>query len=45
MAQELLTKLQKGDIKTLGSSISLVENEAGDYEELLQSLPTILLFL
>src|SRR5688572_32917467 len=40
MAQELLTKLQKGDIKTLARSISLVENEAGDYEDLLQSLPT-----
>jgi len=40
MAQELLTKLQNGDIKTLARSISLVENEAGDYEELLQSLPT-----
>lgn len=40
MSQELLTKLQNGDIKTLARSISLVENEAGDYEELLQSLPT-----
>lgn len=40
MAKELLTKLQNGDIKTLARSISLVENEAGDYEELLQSLPT-----
>ena len=39
MAQELLTKLKNGDIKTLARSISLVENEAGDYEELLQSLP------
>jgi len=40
MAKELLTKLQNGDIKTLARSISLVENEAGDYEALLQSLPT-----
>lgn len=40
MAKELLTKLQNGDIKTLARSISLVENEAGDYEELLLSLPT-----
>ena len=39
MAQELLTKLQNGDFKTLARSISLVENEAGGYEELLQSLP------
>lgn len=40
MAKELLTKLQNGNIKTLARSISLIENEAGDYEELLQSLPT-----
>src|SRR4026207_2192726 len=39
MAQELLTKLRNGDIKSLARSISLVENEAGGYEELLQSLP------
>jgi GTPase len=39
MAQELLTKLKNGNIKTLARSISLVENEAGGYEELLQSLP------
>lgn len=39
MIQELLTKLQQGDAKALARSISLVENEANDYEELLRSLP------
>jgi LAO/AO transport system kinase len=39
MTQEILSKLQQGDIKTLARSISLVENEVPGYEELLQSLP------
>lgn len=39
MIQELLSKLQHGDAKALARSISLVENETGGYEELLQSLP------
>jgi len=37
--QQLLSKLQHGDAKALARSISLVENETGGYEELLQSLP------
>ena len=41
MIQELLSKLQLGDAKALARSISLVENEAGGYEELLRSLPHI----
>src|SRR6187397_1537238 len=41
MIQELLSKLQQGDAKALARSISLVENEADGYEELLQSLPHI----
>ena len=39
MIQELLSKLQQGDPKTLARSISLVENEARGYDELLRSLP------
>lgn len=39
MWQELAEQLQKGDIKTLARSISLVENEVAGYETLLQSLP------
>jgi LAO/AO transport system kinase len=39
MMNELLSKLQLGDAKALARSISLVENEADGYEELLQSLP------
>jgi LAO/AO transport system kinase len=39
MIQELLSKLQQGDAKALARSISLVENEANNYEELLRSLP------
>src|SRR5204862_6945889 len=39
MNQELLSKLQQGDAKALARSISLVENEAEGYEELLRSLP------
>lgn len=39
MIQDLLTRLKEGDVKTLARSISLVENEAPGYEELLQSLP------
>src|SRR6187401_3476631 len=41
MIQELLSKLQQGDAKALARSISLVENEANGYEELLRSLPHI----
>jgi len=39
MTKDLLSKLQQGDAKALARSISLVENEAPGYEELLQSLP------
>jgi len=39
MIQELLSKLQQGDAKALARSISVVENEAQGYEELLQSVP------
>jgi LAO/AO transport system kinase len=39
MTQELLSKLQLGDVKALARSISLVENEANGYEGLLGSLP------
>ncbi|HEV8273026.1 MAG TPA: methylmalonyl Co-A mutase-associated GTPase MeaB [Chitinophagaceae bacterium] len=38
---ELLSKLELGDAKALARSISLVENEADGYEELLRSLPHI----
>jgi LAO/AO transport system kinase len=40
MSKELLSKLLQGDAKTLARCISLIENEAPGYEELLQSLPT-----
>ncbi len=40
MEQELLSKLQHGDAKSLARTISLVENEVRGYEELLQSLPS-----
>ena len=36
---ELLTSLQKGDIRSLARCISLVENEYPGYEELLRELP------
>jgi LAO/AO transport system kinase len=39
MWQELKQQMQKGDIKSLARCISLVENEAGGYEDFLQSLP------
>ena len=39
MTRDLLSKLEQGDAKALARSISLVENEAPGYEELLQSLP------
>lgn len=39
MIQELLSKLQHGDAKALARSISLIENEAKGYDELLQLLP------
>ena len=39
MMNELLSKLQQGDAKALARTISLIENEAPGYEELLQSLP------
>ena len=40
MIEDLLSKLQQSDAKALARSISLVENEADDYERLLRSLPT-----
>ncbi|MBW8685876.1 methylmalonyl Co-A mutase-associated GTPase MeaB [Chitinophaga rhizophila] len=39
MHQQLLTALQKGDIKSLARSISLIENEATGYERLLEDIP------
>ena len=39
MTRDLLSKLAQGDAKALARSISLVENEAPGYEELLRSLP------
>lgn len=39
MWQQVLQQLQKGDVKALARSISLVENEQPGYESLLQSLP------
>ena len=39
MWQEYLFQIQQGNIKALARCISLVENEAEGYEELLQSLP------
>src|SRR5688572_4357019 len=39
MSLALLHQIQKGDIKAIARSISLVENEVPGYEELLQSLP------
>src|SRR5436189_2047473 len=41
MNQEQLSKLQQSDAKALARSISLVENEAEGYEELLRSLPHV----
>lgn len=40
MWQELLNRMQQGDIKALARSISLVENEHPGYETLLKSLPS-----
>ncbi len=40
MWQQLKHGIVSGDIKALARSISLVENEVGGYEELLESLPT-----
>src|SRR5687768_12803737 len=42
MTHELFSKLQDGDAKSLARSISVVENEANGYEELLQLLPNSL---
>lgn len=39
MWQELLQKIQQGDVKALARSISLIENEYEGYERLLRSLP------
>ncbi|MEP7165948.1 MAG: methylmalonyl Co-A mutase-associated GTPase MeaB [Ferruginibacter sp.] len=39
MCEEQIKEIAAGDSKTLARSISLVENEVGDYETLLQSLP------
>ncbi len=39
MMEELVTKIQAGDRKSLARSISLIENEVVGYEELLQVLP------
>jgi LAO/AO transport system ATPase len=36
---QLLQKIQQGDVKSIARVISLVENEAPGYEELLQTLP------
>lgn len=42
MTKDILEKLKSGDMKTLARSISMIENEAVGYEELMQSLPSIL---
>jgi len=39
MSSFLLNEVLAGDIKSLARSISMVENEAADYESLLQALP------
>ena len=39
MWQQLLKEIQEGNIKSLGRTISLVENETAGYEELMRSLP------
>ena len=39
MASSLISEIQKGNIKILARAISVVENEADGFEELLQSLP------
>ncbi|TAL40388.1 MAG: methylmalonyl Co-A mutase-associated GTPase MeaB [Chitinophagaceae bacterium] len=39
MVKEKLHKIQTGDVKALARSISLIENEAEGYEQLLESLP------
>lgn len=41
MWQTKLKHILNGDHKTIARSISLIENEAAGYEDLLQSLPTI----
>lgn len=41
MWQQQITEIAGGNINTLARCISLVENEAEGYEELLQSLPSI----
>jgi LAO/AO transport system kinase len=40
MRTSLLSEVIAGDIKSLARSISMVENEAADYESLLQALPS-----
>lgn len=37
--QDLLQKIQRGDVKALARSISLIENEHAGYDILLQSIP------
>ena len=39
MWEDLLQKLQQGDVKALARSISFVENEQGGYSSMLQALP------
>lgn len=39
MASSLIKEIQQGNIKSIARAISLVENEAEGFEELLQSLP------
>ena len=39
MWQQLLQQIQAGDIKALARTISMIENEYGDYEDLLCILP------
>ena len=40
MWQQQLNEIQQGNNKTLARCISLIENEAGDFEKLLQHLPS-----
>jgi len=40
MISSVLKQIEEGNIKSLARAISLVENEADGFEQLLQSLPS-----
>ena len=42
MWKQQLDEIKKGNSKTLARCISLVENEANGYDELLQQLPRLI---